>query len=320
MNLRKNWWLIAIIVIAISVSLIPIGFKLSGTELPQIFPEDQTVFFADAPVMFSVGDQWKGGVVASATVDFYIQGDDTLEQTLTTDSDGEATSLRSYNSTTVFDVMVSKGDASYWYTGVEAPIVPSYDSDFKASQKDKDNPHSIDLDFFTLGTYTLSAQGNDGVQILNNGDLNKTVLGDKPTLSLTLRNTADNTGFLSSEDIIEGYFDQAISLLKISGTNSETVIVVDNWDYTEVGTLRYWGNTESDKELTKRVDGAGVVRPGYKGTSTIELNLDLSTYSGDAADLTFSVYGYISWDSFTRRRGLDSDAVLLATIAINIVD
>jgi len=303
-------------ILAVSIKLS--GFSIGGgIRWPWETQEGQQTtgqFSAEVPIEFVVKDQYQGGAVDSATIDFYIHGSNVKEETLTT-SDGKATSSFSYKSGTLLDIFVAKSNTKCWFLGVE---VPSYDTAEKAAQVTK---HQIALDFWTLGTYAISVVGPDGNTISNNGDLNKTEsgIGNTPTLTVTIRNTVDNTGFKSCSDPIEGYMDQAIALLKLTGTGSENIVLkAPSWPYKEVGTDRYWGSAIPDDGLTRIKAADGTIT--QEGTYSFTVSLDLTNYSGDAADLVLTVYAYTSWDYFNYYGAAGGDAVQIASITINLVD
>jgi len=307
-------------ILAVSIKLS--GFSIGGGirwQWPWETREEETPtptgkYSAEIPIEFVVKDQYQGGAVDSATIDFYLHGSNVKEETLTTSS-GKATSSFSYKSGTLLDIYVAKGNTKYWFLGVE---VPYYDTAEKAAQVTK---HQIALDFWTLGTYAISVVGPDGNTISNNGNLNKTEsgIGNTPTLTVTIRNTVDNTGFKSCNDPIEGYTDQAIVLVKLTGTGSENIVLkAPSWPYKEIGTDRYWGSAIPDSELTRIKAADGTVT--QEGVYTFTISLDLTNYSGDAADLVLTVYAYSSWDYFNYYGAAGGDAVQLASMTINLVD
>jgi len=320
---QQQFLIVALLVLLVLslTGIIGVSIRMAGVQVgefrwPWEKKEEPTPtpsqFSASVPIEFVVKDQWQGGAVDSATIDFYIHGSNVKEETLTTSS-GKATSSFSYKSGTLLDVYVALGDTKYWFIGVQ---VPYYDTAEKAAAVTK---HQIALDFWTLGSYAISVVGPDGNAISDNGNLNKTVLGNTPTLTVTIRNTVDNTGFKSCSDPIEGYMDQAIVLLKLTGTGSESVILkAPSWPYKEIGNDRYWGSAIPDADLTRIKAADGTVT--QEGVHTFSVSLDLTNYSGDLADLVITVYAYSSWDYFNYYGAAGADAVQLAQMTINLVD
>lgn len=307
--------ILAVIVIA-SLAL-PTMLTMAGFEIKNPFggEDEQTEFSASVPIEFIVKDEYQGGAVASATVDFYRHGSDVKEETLTTDSAGKKSSSYNYDSGESFDVSVVKSNSKYWFKDVTLPF---YDTENMAANKAK---HTIALDFWTIGTYSVSATDPEDVTIADNGDLNKTEsgIGNTPTVTFRLRNTVANTGYKSSFDEIEGYDDNILILIKITGTGGEKAILKSpNWPYKTVSTDRYWGSSPSDASVTRLVASDGTVT--QSGTYQVDVNLDLTNYVGDAADIIVYAYAYSDWSYFQYYGDAGSDAVLLDSITINICD
>lgn len=329
MKKRQQTYVIVVLVVALVLSFGGILtaaslMRLSGTGFGGFtWPwgqaeDDQKTgqYGAELPINIIVNDEYKGGTVASATVKVYEVGAAKATETLTTGTDGSKTGSVKYESGDVLDIYVVKSNSKMWFHDIR---VPFYTTEYMAAQK---TAHDVSVDFWTLGTYGISVVGPDGVSISNNGNLNKTetAIGSTPTLTITIRNTADDTGFLSSEDPVEGYVDQTLCFIKTTGTNAEKVVMSSpRWARKDIGTDYYWGGRVADADLTRILDSDGTVK--QNGVYTFDMKLDLTSYTGDAADLIIYVEAYTCWEYFNYYGGaFGSDAVELTTITINLVD
>ena len=263
------------------------------------------------PVKFSVVDKYAGGAAASASVYVYDKNLVQMES-LTTDSNGLATTSGAYKSGTLLYVKVSYSGALKWFQFT----VPKMSKEM-AQSLTYNGPHTLYM--FDIGTYSLSVVDSAGNSYANNGNINKTVLGNTVQLTITVYETVDNDGYESSHDPINNIDLNALGVCKLTGTNYENVVLSGMTNSIEKGTNMYYANILNDQTLTKWKVGTTYKSP-YNGVTSFVITLDLSGYSGDAADLIITIYGFANWNYFTQKGSFGPDSTALATITLNLVD
>ena len=283
------------------------GFGGGGGVVTPGAPEQGGVV-VNKPLKIAVIDEFAGSPVASASVKIY-EGTQ-LKESLTTDASGIATSTLNYRSDTQLDIFVSSGNSKAWYK-VTVPRMSEADA-----QAATVNP--IELRFFTLASISIQVRDSFGNSYTSGGNLNKTTLGANiVSLTVSWFVANDNTGFKNSFDPINNMDWNAVLFTQVTGTNYEKVIVTGADGSYAVGLNNWYYNMIQDTELTKWKIGN---QYKYPGTSSRVLTVDLTGYSGDAADIVFQIVVYTSPDYHRQYGSFGPDAVILGTFTINLVD
>lgn len=221
-----------------------------------------------------------GSAVSSATV--YVYDGQQLVDTLTTTSAGIANTTKPFASGNSLNVKIVQ--ASY-VTRWQTVTVP------QMNEADKTQDYNyISLETRNIGTYTTIRVFNDsnGTSLTDGGTVNITDYSSTPlTLTVTIANSEDNSGYISSYDPLNN-----INLNAVMVTSSSTsyLTVQNAGTYAPRGTTSYWLQTCNDDLITKHLVGGTYVKPGqqsftfniYKGSLTSSanqtLNIDLYKY------------------------------------------
>jgi hypothetical protein len=298
-----------------------LGFISFDTEQAQVVPitqqkESDGLVAVTKPVDFYLVDKYGGGGVASATLTIYNEDLVQLES-LTTGSDGTISTSAAYRSGTVLWVKASKSNAMRWYKVVVPKMSPA-----DAQALTVNGP--ITLEFFSYNAPSLAVRDSAGNTYTDGGSLNKTSGGTPGTSSVVLTVSwfqgTDNKGYMESFDPVNQVDWKAILVVKVSGTNYENVVVTGFPNSVEKGTAIYYWTEIDPSTLTKWKVGSEYKLPG---TGSFTFSLDLTGYSGDAADLDIYIYYYADGDYFVQKGswGPDSLSVISgAPYTINLVD
>ena len=256
------------------------------------------------PLQIAVVDPIAGSAVSSATVKLYE--DKILKESLTTDSNGKATSTLPYMSGMGLNIYVANGNSKMW----EQTTVP-YMSPEDAQAL---TTNFISIDFFTLGTYSIKIMDQFGNVYTSGGSLNFTTLGvDTVTLTITIYNTQDNTGYKSSYDPINGVNWYAY----LVGSTAGTSVTVQGFEQSvQRGTTTYYLVHVPDDGLTRQLVGQQYVYPGTWSYS-ITLNKGSLT-SGSSQSFTFTLYGYFDPSYFATNGVGSPDVLSLATFSLTL--
>ena len=262
-------------------------------------------------IKFVVKDKWAGTPATSATLKIY-KGTD-LQESLTTDgTTGIVNSGSAYTSGDKLNILLIKSDSKLWQV-IEVPKMAK--SDVEAVSV---NP--VGLDFFTLDTsMTLKVVDGLGNAYSTTDSLNFTALGvTQTTLTVSGYISADNLGFKSCVDPLNGINWNVVTYGKLSGTNYE-LITLTGWDKSYPKGLAIYGAEKiPDLGVTKYKSGNDYIHPG---TFSFTLTLNQAGYSGDAADLDIDVVAYSDPNYHESYGSYGPDYVAMASsFKLNLVD
>ena len=256
------------------------------------------------PLQVAVVDPVAGSAVSSATVKIY-QGT-VLKESLTTDSTGKATSTLPYKSGTVLSFEIINGNSKEWKT-ITVPYMSPQDAQSLTT-------NFIDLPFFTLGTYSIKVMDQFGNVYASGGTINFTALGaDTITLTISVYNSQDNTGYVSSYDPINKVNWYAYLLASTSGTS---VSVTGFEKSVQRGTTTYYMVHVPDDGLTRQLVGQQYVKPGTWSYS-ITINKG-SLAAGSTQSFTITLWAYFDPNYFANNGVGSPDALSLATFTLNV--
>jgi len=270
------------------------------------------------PLDFFVYDKYAGGAVASATVAIYDASGQLLES-LTSGSDGTVQSGASYTSGEKLYIKVSK---SSYVTAWIPYTVP------KLSPADAESLSviSVKVPIVDQDNWVIQVRDSLGNTYSDNGNWNKTAGGSSTpgtsvaTMLIDVFQQNDNSGWVDSYDPINKQDWKLVLEVKISGTGYENVIVTSGtYDYyVQKGSAMYYLFVLDPYQATRHVSGNTVLS---EGTVTKSIRLDLSSYSGDTADIAINVYMYADPAKFVNMGTYGPDRTSVATeFNLNIVD
>ncbi|MEM4273967.1 MAG: hypothetical protein QW420_06405 [Candidatus Caldarchaeum sp.] len=259
------------------------------------------------PVKFAVIDSYAGSGVSSAAVTVYKGS--VISESLSSGSDGTVQTALTYRSGEQLNVKVVKGTSVYW-ARVTVPKMSPADA-----QSLGYNP--VEIRTYTLGTYTITVIRSTGASMTNGGTFNFTSQGvTQETFTVSVFNTADNTGFKSSEDPINNRRLGAFLEVTLSGSNFDKFIVSGLQGYRTTGSSNSWTRTVSDNELSRIKVGDTVIQPG---SFSVSITVDSSPASvGNTAVLTIRLNVKADEQRFLQLGDKGPDATVAATFTINL--
>jgi len=317
--------IIVAIVLVVSVAMI-YQFYMSLTTTstkpspPTPKPPSSNKYVATLPVKFTISDKWAGGSPGATSITVYKA--DTLEQfdSGTADaSTGVWTSNKAMKSGDQYYVKLSLSNALVYYK-VTIPYATSTGQVY----------HYISLDFYTLGTYAITAQLPNGTIISDGGTLNLTEYfngGTFTTITLTvmIRNTqTSDSGVMEFFDPIKNMQREVIFYFKVSGNQYEQLIVKNVPLIYQSANARYYGMKIDPWKLVLDKDPLGAYNTHngeeLDGIYTFNIQLDVSgiTAGSDGPKLDFYLYAFDNFNYF-QTYGTDlSDALELQSTDYNI--
>jgi len=258
------------------------------------------------PLKFALNDPLAGSAIASANV--YIYGaDNILKESLTTGADGTVTSALPYQSGSVINVKVSKtGYVTRWFS-VTVPQMTPADAQSLTS-------NFVSLQTVNLGTYTIKVTDQFGNSYSSSGTLNFTSLNASTvSVTLTVYNTEDNSGYVSSSDPVNRVNLNAVLL---SSTGGSSVTVQGAGSSVTRGTNTYYISPVSDDGLTRQLVGNTYVKPGV--TSVTVTFGKGSLTAGSSQAFTFALQDYFDQSYFAANGIGGPDAASLATFSLTL--
>ncbi len=269
-------------------------------------PTEEGLVPVTKPLKFSVNDPLKGQAIASATIKIYGP-DKVLKETLTTASDGTVTSALPYASDSVIQVQVSKsGYVTRWFT-VTVPKMSKADAESLTT-------NYVPLQTVTLGAYTIKVTDQFGNSYASGGKLNFTALGVTTcSITISIYNTADNTGYVTSNDFVNGINLNAVLQTSTPGS---AVTVTGAGQSVMRGTTSYWLTVLNDDGLTRQLVGNVYVKPGVTSV-TITFGKG-SLAAGQSQTFTFALYAYFDPAYFAANGIGGPDATQLASFTLTV--
>ena len=207
------------------------------------------------------------------------------------------------------NVYITKGSSKYW----AALTVP------KMSPTDAQslNFNPVTVSTFTVGTYTITVVRSTGASLTSGGSFNFTAAGlTQESFTISVFNTADNTGFKSSTNPVENRRLGAFLEVAITGTNYDKFLVSGLPGYRTTGSGNTWTRPVSDDEISRVKIGATVVKPG---SFSAVINIDASPASvGNTATLTINLNLFADENRFLTIGHKGADAVQAATFTLTL--
>lgn len=264
-----------------SIDLGNIDWSFSGTSIGGVD--------VNKKLSFSLTDKYAGSALTSKTLVVYDATNMVQLESLTSDATtGIATTAKQYPTGTKLALKYENTNDKVWFS-VTVPTMNEKDAEAETY-------NNIDLDAFSIGTYTSDLLTVGGSSISDAGSYNHTLTGDNPIFSYTLSNSgSDNTGLMDSFDPEYDCAYQVWITVKFSGTNYETIVLTGFDDSFTLGSAQYGSDRMSASKLTKWKVG-GDYQSGYTGTDSITFGLDLSGYSGSGVTMQITAYAYADPD------------------------
>ena len=259
------------------------------------------------PLRFAVIDEYAGAAVSSASIQIY-KGSMPVE-TLTSGSDGTATTALTYRSGETLNVYITKGSSKYW-AAITVPKMTPLDAQSLAY-----NPLTVKT--FTVGTYTITVVRSTGAAISNGGTFDFTAAGvTQESFTVSVFNTADNTGYLTSTNPIDNRKLGAFLEVSVTGADYDKFIVSGLPGYRTTGSGNTWTRPVSDSEISRVKVGSNVIRPG--SFSTV-ITVDASPASPtQTATLTIRLNLFADETRFLTIGDKGPDALVAATFTMTL--
>jgi len=259
------------------------------------------------PLKFAVMDEYAGSAVASASVQVY-RGTSPVES-LTTGSDGTVTSALTYKSGEQLNVYITKGSSKFW-AALTVPKMSPADA-----QSLSYNPVTVKT--FTVGTYTITVVRSTGASLSSGGSFNFTSAGvTQESFTVSVFNTADNTGYLTSTNPVENRKLGAFLEVAITGTNYDKFLVSGLSGYRTTGSGNTWTRPASDSEISRVKIGSTVVKPG---SFSAVITVDSSPASvGNTATMTIRLNLLADESRFLALGDKGVDAIVAATFTLTL--
>lgn len=260
----------------------------------------------DKKLKFALTDQYAGSALASKTI--YVYLGTTLQESLTTGSDGTVASAFTYPSETKVSVKYVDSNTKQWFH-FSVPQMNEKDAEASAY-------NNIPLQAFSVCTGTDALRVGATSLTDNSGEYNFTASGVTPQFTYDFFVSSDNAGFISSEDPIYNMGWYAVVYMKLSGTNYETVLVYDFDDDFVLGTTHWSAKRIPDTDITKYKVGTKYI---HEGEMHFQFSLDGTGYSGDGTTLQLylKIYSDPAWMK-THGGNFGPDVVELAEHTITL--
>lgn len=270
---------------------------MSGVDIG-VVPEDTVA--VSRPIRFSVMDPLGGSGVASPTV--YIYDGQQLVETLSGDASGLATSTLDYSSGKVLNVkVVASGYVTRWNTITVPRMNPA---DVQALSY-----NSISLTTYNLGTFAISVMDGDGNSYATTDAINMTDYSTTPMqLTVTVRNTEDNSGWISSYDPISKV---NLNMALLASTSSTYMTIQNAGQYVPRGTVSNYVQTLSDDMISKHFVGGVYLKPGQQSFTVTLYRGSLTSAANQT--VTFDVYSYFDAAYFAQQGIGGPDAATAAS-------
>lgn len=302
----KGWHIVAIALIIVAMWYTGVlSFSIQGPQ--EQTPETQLVS-VNKPLQFAVVDPLGGGGLASASVLVYGT-DKVLKESLTTATDGYTaqTALPYQSGTTLYVKILKSGYVTRWMQ-VTVPKMTPTDAQAQTT-------NYISLQTVPLGTYTIKVTDQFGNVYTDGSDLNFTSLNvSTVSITISIYNTVDNTGYISSYDPLNGINLRSVLVL---GTAGSDVSISGAGGSITRGTNSYWCITVNDDGLTRQIIGNQYVKPGV---TSITFTINKGALSaGEEQDFTFTLYAYFDQTYFAQNGIGGPDASSLATFGLTLI-
>ncbi|MEM4301552.1 MAG: hypothetical protein QXQ70_03160 [Candidatus Caldarchaeum sp.] len=259
------------------------------------------------PLRLAVLNAHAGSSVSSATVTVY-KGQ-TVSESGTSGTDGTFTTALPYRSGESLQIKIVKGSSILWVPLIVPKMLPA------DAQSLAYNP--VELRTYTIGTYVITVIRSTGASISSGGTFNFTANGvTQETFTISVFNTADNTGFISSTDPLTGRRLGAFLEVTLSGAKFDKFLVSGLPGYRSTGSSNSWTRPVSDMELTRIKVGNTVTQPG---SFSVSLTVDASPAStGDTATMSIRLNLLADEQRFLSLGDKGSDAVVAATFTLTL--
>jgi len=304
-------------VIAIAVLLMAWwfgAFSFLGVTPPEVPEVPATLVSVNKPVQFAVMDPLAGSALGVMTINVY-DGTQLLES-LTTAATGLVTSSQPYASDRVLNVQVV-GNTTYCtkWTTVTIPRMSAADAQSLTT-------NYVLLNTRTLGTFAIRIFNDSGGAALTTADVvNMSSYKTTPLkLTVTLANSVDNTGYISSYDPLNRI---NLNAAVVTSSSTSYLTIQNAGTYAPRGTVSNWLQTCNDDLITKHLVGGVYTKPGSQSyTVTIYAGSLPDGASGANQTVTFNLYKNFDTTYFAAQGigGPDAAAIGSATFTLTFSD
>jgi hypothetical protein len=303
----KGSHILALILVILFLYAWHTGYIKLGVQQPQQQPQQpQQLVAVNKPIRFALTDPLGGSAIGGASILIYGP-DRVLRESLTTDSTGIATSALPYQSDGQIYVKVARSGYVTRWIPVTVPRMGQADAQSLAT-------NFVALQTYNLGTYTIKVTDQFGNSYSSGGVLNFTALGaNTVSVTVTIYNTEDNSGYVSSFDYLNNINLDAVLLAKTSGTS---VTVTGAGSSVARGTDTYWISVLSGDQLTRQLVGQQYVKPGVASVTVTFGRGSLA--HGATQSFTFDLMVYFDQGYFAQNGVGGPDAASLASFTLTL--
>jgi hypothetical protein len=204
---------------------------------------------------------------------------------------------KAYETGKALDIKYVDGNSIVWYSITVPPM--------SAGDIQGNTYNNIDLDGFTIGTYTSDILMNAGNSWADGDTWYPDANGTNPTFTYQLSNSgADNTGILNSYDPVYGQNLKVCLVVTISGDGYEHVLPQGFDDKFTLGSTTYAIKYYDASALTKWKVGSNYML-GFEGTQVKSFSFNMAGMSGtDAPTIQMTAYAYAD-PAFAKNNGGD---------------
>jgi len=264
--------------------------KRPAGKTPGIQGSTVTGISLTRPVKASLGDLYGDNTTIDGTVDFY-SASGTKKDSITV-SAGTGTSAKDHTSGESYDVKITPtGFVTMWDT---------YTVPDAATGEDTTLPLTANV--IDLGTFSPKAMEPDGSYLTDTentlvDNLSKAT-DSKPAITFEIRNTEDDSGWLTSTDPLLNRDYKCVFYFTLSENEFEDLVVnAPGMGYVSKTTSRTWFCDISDDAITRIVDADGnVIQNGvYQKTVTIDM---AGWTTSNTIKCTYGIATYTSADYY----------------------
>jgi len=304
----KITWLHVVVVAVVVLFLFQAGYinwQVTGPEEEEP-PIETDLVSVNKPMKFALLDPLAGSAIPNASIMLY-GADNVMRESLETGSDGTVTSALPYESDTVLYAMIEESGYVTKWTTVTVPKMSAADAESLSS-------NFVSLQTYDLGTYTIKVTDQFGNSYDSLDTLNFTTLGaSSVTLTITIYNTEDNSGYISSYDRLNAVDLDAVMVTSTEGSDAT---VSGAGSGVTRGANSYWLSEVSPDGMTRQLVGSTYVKSGVTSMS-ITLG-EGAIGANETQDFVFGLYGYFDMGYFMQNGIGGPDALLLTSFTLTV--
>lgn len=244
------------------------------------------------PVRFNVFDKYGGSALQNQVLSVYDESF-TLIDTLTTDANGNDDTNAAHPTGKHLWISMVGADTTNERKWCSV-IVPG--QTHAEAESLTVNPVTLEMYDYTAPTFAVRFQ--NGTAAADGENYNHTYTGDNAVFTVSWYQGTEGNGYMSSSDPIYGVQQNAILVMKLSGTGYDVVGVSGMEGGIERASARYFYKVIDPSTLTKWKVGNDY---RYAGVGSTSIGLNLASVTGDACLVDFYIYYFADWNYFVNQ-------------------